>query len=132
MVAISLTSDLYYLDGLPSVFYLNMYIFKLVYLYHFFLNGDIFLFLFLIIVALSLIKKFSILGNCNNKDERCPLWSSYCRKNEYVDRNCQKTCNSCLGIHFSVSIFELQTTLETHPTPFKLSGYLLISGEICC
>jgi len=34
-------------------------------------------------------------GSCSDADRRCPGWRNYCRSNDYVKRNCKKTCSLC-------------------------------------
>jgi hypothetical protein len=36
-------------------------------------------------------------GNCQDKDRRCPGWMSHCSNNDYVKKNCKKTCRLCGG-----------------------------------
>lgn len=33
--------------------------------------------------------------SCQDKNRKCPGWASYCSNNEYVQKNCKKTCNTC-------------------------------------
>ncbi|XP_068755870.1 matrilysin-like [Montipora capricornis] len=34
-------------------------------------------------------------GGCVDRDVRCKYWTGYCRSNQYVHKNCKKTCNIC-------------------------------------
>ncbi|XP_039270406.2 chymotrypsin-like protease CTRL-1 isoform X1 [Styela clava] len=32
---------------------------------------------------------------CDDKDSNCPTWKTFCGSNDYVDKNCKKTCETC-------------------------------------
>ncbi|XP_028394112.1 nematocyst expressed protein 6-like [Dendronephthya gigantea] len=34
-------------------------------------------------------------SSCKDNNTNCPRWTSYCANNDYVKRNCKKTCNLC-------------------------------------
>ncbi|XP_020608242.1 matrilysin-like [Orbicella faveolata] len=34
-------------------------------------------------------------GGCKDNNRNCPGWRNYCRSNDYVKRNCKKTCRYC-------------------------------------